>query len=206
MNLQDPVIQRRAFVILIVLLTGYLYFGSTLLPFVYRVKKVEIATLKSEVAEIDRKLNIARSRAGQIEVLQANLDQLNRDWLRLESLLPRSEEMPEFLREISRLATRVGVKIDMLEPGQVIAGEGVDTRSIEMRVNGDYHDVGRFISLVANATRVIRTEGITIKGLSSSTRRNVEGGNKKGSSEATFSATLYMMEGNKMMEGNHASR
>jgi type IV pilus assembly protein PilO len=200
MNLQDPIIQRRAFVILIVLLTGYLYFGSTLLPFVYRVKKLEIAALKSEVAEIDRKLNIARSRAGRIEVLQANLDALNADWQRLEALLPRSEEMPEFLKEISRLATRVGVKIDLLQPGQGTAGEGVATRPIEMNVHGDYHAVGRFLGLVANATRVIRTEGLTIKGIEPSRRRNIEGGEKMGSTEATFRATLYMME------GNHASR
>ncbi len=200
MNLQNPVIQRRAFVVLIVLLAGYFYFGSTLLPFVYRVKKLEIATLKSEVAEIDRKLNIARSRAGQLEALQANLDQLNEDWMRLEALLPRSEEMPEFLKEISRLATRVGVKIDLLQPGQGSAGEGVDTRPIEMHVHGNYHAVGRFIGLVANASRVIRTEGLTIKGIESSRRRNIEGGKKMGSTEATFRATLYMME------GNHASR
>ncbi len=196
MNLQDPVIQRRAFVILIVALLGYLYFGSTLLPFTYRVKKAEIASIEAEVAEKERKLNIARSKAGRLVVLEARLASLNEDWRRLEALLPHTEEMPEFLKEISRLATRVGVKIDLLQPGKTVPGEGVATRPIEMRVTGDYHDVGRFISLVANASRVIRTDGLSLKGLTNTAaRKDIEGGSKGGTVEATFRATLYMMEG-----------
>ncbi len=196
MNLQDPVIQRRVFVILIAALLGYFYFGSTLMPFTYRVKKAELASIEAEIAEQERKLAIARSKAGRLEVLEARLAGMNADWQRLESLLPRSEEMPEFLKEISRLATRVGVKIDLLQPGTPVTGDGVLTRPIEMRVHGDYHNVGRFISLVANASRVIRTDGLTLSGLAeTSARKNVEGGSRSGSIQAAFRTTLYMMEG-----------
>jgi Tfp pilus assembly protein PilO len=195
MNLQDPVIQRRAFTILIAALLGYVFFGSTLLPFTYRVQRGQITRLEAELAEQERKLSIARSRAGRLEVLQARMAEMQQDWQRLEALLPRSEEMPEFLREIARLASSVGVKIDLLQPGQAAPGEGVETRPIEMRVHGDYHDVGRFIGLVANASRVIRTEGLTLKGIDdTASRKNVEGGLKEGTIEATFRATLYMME------------
>lgn len=200
MNLQDPVIQRRAFVILIALLLGYVFFGSTLLPFAYRVKKAEIAAVEAEVAEKERKLTIARSQEGKLEILEARMAELNADWQRLESLLPRTEEMPAFLADVSRLASRVGVKIDLLQPGPPVAGEGVTSRPIEMRVHGNYHDVGRFFSLVANASRVIRTDGLTLTGISgTSQRKNVEGGSKQGTIEAAFRATLYMME------GSHAS-
>ncbi len=195
MNLQDPVVQRRSFTILIAALLGYVFFGSTLLPFTYRVQKGQIARLDAELAEQERKLSIARSRAGRLELLQARMSEMQQDWQRLEALLPRSEEMPEFLREIARLATSVGVKIDLLQPGQATPGEGVETRPIEMRVHGDYHDVGRFIGLVANASRVIRTEGLTLKGIGdTAARKNVEGGLKEGTIEASFRATLYMME------------
>ncbi len=197
MNLQDPVIQRRSFTILIAALLGYVFFGSTLLPFTYRVQKGQITRLEAELAEQERKLEIARSRAGRLEVLQARMAEMQQDWQRLEALLPRSEEMPEFLREIARLAATVGVKIDLLQPGQAAPGEGVQTRPIEMRVHGDYHDVGRFIGLVANASRVIRTEGLTLKGIDDTpSKKNVEGGLKEGTIEATFRATLYMMEAN----------
>ncbi|MCB1161151.1 MAG: type 4a pilus biogenesis protein PilO [Candidatus Krumholzibacteriia bacterium] len=196
MNLQDPVIQRRAFTVLITLLLGYLFFGSTLLPFTYRVKKAQIARVDAELAEQERKLEIARGKAGRLEVLQARMNEMQADWTRLEALLPRTEEMPEFLKEIARLASTVGVKIDLLQPGQTVPGEGVLTRPIEMRVHGDYHKVGRFIALVANASRVIRTDGLTIRGLDdASKKKNVEGDAKDGSIEATFRATLYMMEG-----------
>lgn len=195
MNLQDPVIQRRAFTGLISVLLGYVFFGSTLLPFTYRVQKAQITRLEAELAEQERKLGIARSRAGRLEVLQARMAEMQQDWQRLEALLPRTEEMPEFLREIARLASSVGVKIDLLQPGPPAPGEGVQTRPIEMRVHGDYHDVGRFIALVANASRVIRTEGLTLKGIEdTSAKKNVEGDIKEGSIEASFRATLYMME------------
>lgn len=197
MNLQDSTVQRRAFTVLITVLMGYVFFGSTLLPFTYRVKRAQITRLEAELGEQERKLSIARSRAGRLEVLQARMAEMQQDWQSLEALLPRSEEMPEFLREIARLAAAVGVKIDFLQPGQAVPGEGVQTRPIEMRVHGDYHNVGRFIAQVANATRVIRTEGLTLKGIDdASSRKNVEGGIKEGTIEATFRATLYMMEAN----------
>ncbi|MBM4118137.1 hypothetical protein FJ251_10435 [bacterium] len=195
MNLQDPLVQRRAFTILITLLLGYVFFGSTLLPFTYRVKRAQITRLEAELAEQERKLGIARSRAGRLEALQSRMAEMQQDWQRLEALLPRTEEMPEFLREIARLAGAVGVKIDLLQPGPGAPGEGVQTRPIEMRVHGDYHNVGQFIAQVANASRVIRTEGLTLKGLDeTSKRKTIEGGFKDGSIEATFQATLYMMD------------
>lgn len=195
MNLQDPVVQRRSFTILIMLLLGYVFFGSTLLPFTYRVKRAQITRLEVELAEQERKLSIARSRAGRLEALQTRMAEMQQDWQRLEALLPRSEEMPEFLREIARLAGGVGVKIDLLQPGPATPGDGVQMRPIEMRVHGDYHNVGQFIAQVANASRVIRTEGLTLKGLNdTSKRKNVEGDFKDGSIEASFQATLYMMD------------
>lgn len=195
MNLQDPVVQRRSFTILITLLLGYVFFGSTLLPFTYRVKRAQITRLEAELAEQERKLSIARSRAGRLEALQSRMAEMQQDWQRLEALLPRTEEMPEFLREIARLAGAVGVKIDLLQPGAPAPGDGVQMRPIEMRVHGDYHNVGQFIAQVANASRVIRTEGLTLKGLDdTSKRKNVEGDFKEGSIEASFQATLYMMD------------
>jgi type IV pilus assembly protein PilO len=196
MNLSDPVIQRRAFLLLIGILLGYLYFGSTLMPQCYRVKKAEIARVEAKIQESERKLSLARSRAGTLEVLETNIAEMQEDYRHLEQMLPLSEEIPVFLKQIANLATRAGVKIDLLQPGPVVNGEGISSRGIEMRVHGDYHDVGKFLSNVANAKRVIRTEGLDISGLTgTSAKKNVEGGEKRGTVEASFKATLYMLEG-----------
>ncbi len=196
MSLQDPTIQRRLFAVLIAALLGYLYFGSTLFPFCYRVRKAEVTRLEMELTDQERKISIAMSKAGRLEVLQAALVKLEADWRQVEELLPREEDIPAFLREVARLATRSGVKIDLLQPGPTMAGEGFKSRSIEMKVHGDYHRVGRFLSHIANAQRVIRTEGLTLQTLSAtSVRKNVQGAVKDGSVEASFKATLYMLEG-----------
>lgn len=195
MNLQDPVIQRRAFVILIGLLLGYLYFGATFFPFCYRVQKAEIERLMGENLESDMKLQLARSQAGRLDVVESVLADLERDWRRVERLLPANEAMPEFMREVTKLASKANVKIDLMQPGQVTVGNGFRSRGIEMRVHGDYHDLGRFLGHIANAQRLIQTEALTLSSLAAtSARKNVEGGEKKGSVEATFKATLFMLE------------
>jgi type IV pilus assembly protein PilO len=197
MSLKDPVVQKRIFAVLLAGLVAYFFFGTTLFPFCYRVQKTEIERLEQQLKEKERKVMLARSKAGRMEVLQAQLVELEEDWRLLERLLPFTEDIPGFLYELGRLATQSEVAIDLLHPGQMRPGDGYSMRSIEMRVVGDYHKVGAFLSRVANASRVIRTEGLALRSLTeTSSRKNVEGGVKRGTIEATFKATLFMLEGN----------
>ncbi|MCP4548990.1 MAG: type 4a pilus biogenesis protein PilO [bacterium] len=195
MNMSDPVVQRRAFIILIGLLVGYLYFGSTFFPFCHRVRKAEIARLDTENKELERKLVIARSKAGRLEVVEARMASLEQDWRRIEQLLPSTEAMPEFMKDMTRLATKANIEIDLMQPDAPVAGDGFRARSIQMRARGGYHEIGRFLSHIANARRLIKTEALTMGGLTNTaSRKNVEGGEKTGTVEVSFKATLFMLE------------
>ena len=194
MNLQDPVLQRRMFTVLIAALLGYLYFGSTFLPVGYRLQKVKIEQISAELEKSERKIQIANSQAGRLDVLQPRLERLERDWRRIERLLPKAEEMPEFLENLSKHASAAGVQIDLLQPAKPTQGEGVKSRNVEVRVHGDYHDVGRFLSSLANDKRVIGTSGLSVNGISQASQSlDIEGGKKKGTVQATFTAILYML-------------
>jgi len=196
MNLSDPVLQKRILIVLLAAVIAYFFFGADFFPFCYRVKKAEITQLRQQVEEKERKIALSRSNAGRLEVLQQRLAELENDWRRMEQLLPRQDDIPEYVRQIARFAARAGVKVDFVQPGQTVPGLGIDSRTIEMRMHGDYHKVGDFLSLVANADRLIRTEGLVLKGLTeTAARKNVEGGVKEGSVEASFKATLFMLGG-----------
>jgi type IV pilus assembly protein PilO len=196
MNLRDSAVQKRIFALLFAGLVGYFYFGTTLFPFCARVQKQAISRLQEQLAEKESKIQLARSKAGRLEVLQARLAEMQEEWAVLERLLPFDEDVPGFIDQVARMASQARVDIDLMEPGPVVASEGFNSRSIEMRVQGDYHQVGSFLSGIANAQRVIRTDGLNLKGLSETAdRKNVEGGTKRGSVEASFKATLFMLEG-----------
>jgi Tfp pilus assembly protein PilO len=196
-NLADPVLQKRIFIVMIAALLAYVYFGSTFLPIAYRVRKAKIEQISSEVEETERKLKIANSQAGRLEVLQPRLARMEADWRRVERLLPREEAMPSFVKELSSNASRAGVKIDLLVPARPIQGDGVKSSNIEVKVHGDYHRVGEFLSFIANGKRVVGTAGLTVTGIKSASRsRDIEGGRREGTVEATFTAILYMLGGN----------
>jgi type IV pilus assembly protein PilO len=203
MNLRSRTVQARLIVILLAGLLGYAYFGSTLHLACYRVRKAEIARLAAEVAEKERKIALAESQAGRLEVLQQRLQEMEADWEQLERLLPREEDMPAFIKDLARLAGGSGVQIDLMQPNAPVKEEVITSRSVEMRVKGNYHEVGKFLSEVANATRVIRTESLTLMAQDPVGKgKGAKSEDMEGTVEATFKATLYMMQGGMMTTRN----
>ena len=194
MNLQDPVLQKRIFIVMIAALLGYVYFGSTFIPFGYRLRKANIERISAEVEEAERKIKLADSQAGRMDVLQPRLEQLESDWRRIERMLPKNEAVPEFLKDLTNHASAAGVKIDLLQPSKPTQAEGVKSRNVEVRVHGDYHKVGKFLSNIANDKRVIGTTGLSVSGLSGASQSlDIEGGRRDGTVQASFTAIIYML-------------
>jgi len=205
MNIHDPVIQRRIIVLLLAGLLGYAYFGSTLLPICYRVQRAEIAKVSLEIADKEWKVSLAQSQAGSLEKLQAELSELEAEWLKVQQLMPREEDMPALIQNFASLAGKSGVKIDLMQPGAMVNEETLSSKSVEMRIHGSYHQVGRFLSHVANASRVIRTESLTltsVEGTGGPRRGKPAVKEGEGTVEATFKATLYMSRGAAMTQSN----
>lgn len=73
-----------------------------------------------------------------------------------ETLLPSDAEVPTLLEEVAFAAIENDVKIVNFAPLPEVAGDVLIEIAYDVQVQGDYHDVGRFLASVVSFPRVVR--------------------------------------------------
>jgi len=164
MDLQDPKIQK-------LLITGflcagilYLFFGTTMIGFTYPSQKHQIDELTEEHEKLSRELERARLVVGNMAKLEREFEYLHRQWTVAQGLLPEENEISPLLRRISAAGTQAGLEFVRFEP-QPAVGHGFYTENpISVELEGGYHQVGSFISQLANLDRIINIRNLKLKG------------------------------------------
>lgn len=144
--------QQGALIAIVVALAGFYLFNDYVL-----------APAKTEVEEMATRLDAleAQNRTAQITATRGGADLEARTALyerhvrRLEQLIPANEEVPQLLTDIAALARRMNVNWADVIPEADVLGTFYDKKSYSVRVEGEYHDVGRFVTAVASLPRII---------------------------------------------------
>ncbi len=111
----------------------------------------------------------AQNRAAQALAIRAGEDteermvQFERHITQLEQLIPESAEVPAVVDQMSLVAREVGVDVDMMRPQPEVPGVFYNEQTIDMRVYGEFHDVGRFLSRIASLPRIITPSDLQIE-------------------------------------------
>ena len=91
-----------------------------------------------------------------LEKLKTQLDDMREMLRQLLRQLPGKTEMPELLDDVSRSALSAGLEVQSFKPGPEAIQEGFYAeRPIALRMLGNYHQFGTFISNVASLPRVV---------------------------------------------------
>lgn len=94
--------------------------------------------------------------------LQRRLELHEAHLVRMEDLIPSSEEVASLLEAVSVEERLAGVEVTMLRPEMPEAGRPYDRRSYEMAVKGDYHAIGAFLTAVASLERIMVPANLTV--------------------------------------------
>lgn len=133
--------------------------------FLYKPKARELAATSAHVDSLDRKNQEARAdiAQGSLEKLRAQSVEYEQSLKLMRQLVPRSNEVPSLLEDISTAARRVGLDLATVEPMPVLPGEQFDTYRYKLAVIGGYHAVGQFLSNVGSLNRIIAPVTLAIK-------------------------------------------
>ena len=108
-------------------------------------------------------LEKARQTVGNLAKLENEYDRLHEKWVAAQDLLPQEEEVARLLRKITKAGNQAGVQFSLFQPQDQIMREFVIEHPVKVVVQGQYHDVGIFLSKVANLDRIINVTGLHIK-------------------------------------------
>ena len=80
----------------------------------------------------------------------------------LEKQLPGKADMDALLSDINQAGLGRGLQFELFRPGQMQTKEYYAELPIAIRVNGRFHDVGSFAADVANLSRIVTLQNVTL--------------------------------------------
>ncbi len=80
----------------------------------------------------------------------------------LEKQLPGKADMDALLSDINQAGLGRGLQFELFRPGQMQTKEYYAELPISIRVSGRFHDVGSFAADVANLSRIVTLQNVTL--------------------------------------------
>lgn len=102
------------------------------------------------------------TKAVNLDVLKKQREQVQQYVTQLEKQLPSKAEMDALLSDINQAGLGRSLQFDLFRPGQIAVKEYYAELPITIRVTGRYHDIGAFASDIANLSRIVTLNNLTI--------------------------------------------
>lgn len=100
--------------------------------------------------------------AANLEALRKQREQVQQYVTQLEKQLPSKAEMDALLSDINQAGLGRNLLFELFRPGQVSVKEYYAELPITVRVTGRYHDIGSFAADIANLSRIVTLNNLSL--------------------------------------------
>lgn len=100
--------------------------------------------------------------AVNLDALKKQLEQVQQYVAQLEKQLPSKAEMDALLSDINQAGLGRSLQFELFRPGQVSVKEYYAELPITIKVTGGYHDIGLFAADIANLSRIVTLNNLSI--------------------------------------------
>lgn len=100
--------------------------------------------------------------AVNLDALRKQLEQVQQYVTQLEKQLPSKAEMDALLSDINQAGLGRSLQFELFRPGQVVVREYYAELPITVRVTGTYHDIGLFAADIANLSRIVTLNNLSL--------------------------------------------
>jgi len=122
--------------------------------------ELELERAKEVTLRADYQKKLAQ--AVNLEALKKQREQVLQYVTQLERQLPSKAEMDALLSDINQAGLGRSLNFDLFRPGQVGVKEYYAELPIAVRVSGRFHDVGAFAADIANLSRIVTLNNISV--------------------------------------------
>jgi len=117
-------------------------------------------------AQVEAKLRdeykIKMAQAINLDALRAQKAQVDQYVERLQKQLPSKAEMAALLTDINQAGAGRGLQFDLFKPQQVVVRDYYAELPIDIKVTGNYHDIGAFTGDIANLPRIVTLNNMAL--------------------------------------------
>lgn len=170
-NIGDwPPLVKGALILVVCLLAGVAVY--------YLDTKDQLSRLdEARTQEIDLRKTFEKkqSKAANLDAYRQQLEEMKESFGAMLRQLPDKTEVAALLVDVSQTGLAAGLEFELFQPTGEQAREFYAELPINIRVTGQYHDFGRFISGLASLPRIVTIHDVKIAGAGSAAGRE---GNK----------------------------
>ncbi|MDO5610556.1 MAG: type 4a pilus biogenesis protein PilO [Pseudomonadota bacterium] len=118
-------------------------------------QREELQGLEGKERELRKTFEDKQGQAANLEPLKQQLAQMEQELQQMLRQLPSKTEMPDIITDISQTALASGIRNEVFRPEAEVAREFYAEKPIQLRLVGNYHQFGAFVSGVASLPRVV---------------------------------------------------
>lgn len=122
--------------------------------------ELEAARAKEVTLRADYQKKVAQ--AANLELLKKQREQVQQYVTLLEKQLPSKAEMDALLSDINQAGLGRSLQFELFRPGQISVKDYYAELPIAVRVTGRYHDMGAFVADVANLSRIVTLNNLSV--------------------------------------------
>jgi type IV pilus assembly protein PilO len=158
---------------------------------------VALERVRREEKDLRTSFEEKQQKAVNYEKYKAQLAEMKQTFGAMLRQLPNKKEVADLLIDVSQTGLAAGLEFQLFQPQNEIPKDFYAELPIKLRVVGDYHEFGEFISGIAALPRIVTMHDIEIKPIA---------GQRAGSlvMEATAATYRYLDEGGQLADAGPA--
>ncbi len=122
----------------------------------------ELTAERAKEVQLRNDFSKKLAQAASLDALKKQREQVQQYVTQLEKQLPSKAEMDALLSDINQAGLGRSLQFELFRPGQVSVKEYYAELPIAVRVTGRYHDIGSFAADIANLSRIVTLNNLSL--------------------------------------------
>jgi type IV pilus assembly protein PilO len=124
--------------------------------------KLKLEREVKQETQLKRDFENKAFQVANLEEYKAQMVEMEQSFESILKQLPRDTEVPGLIDDISLAAINNGLDLKVISPQNQISTEFYNELPIEIEVEGDYHELGAYVSSVASLPRIVTLHDFSI--------------------------------------------
>jgi type IV pilus assembly protein PilO len=152
-----PVLAKALVILVLCAVIGFAWYY-----FIFKNQLVNLDSAEAEERKLRASFEEKQDKAANLEAYQQQLVEMQESFGAMLRQLPDKTEVAALLVDVSQTGLAAGLEFELFQPSGEQDRDFYAELPIRMRVNGQYHEFGRFISGLAALPRIVTIHDIKI--------------------------------------------
>lgn len=130
--------------------------------FLWSDQITEIDQAKAKEQELRQTFLAKKAQAVKVEAYKQQMIDIEKTFGALLKQLPDKSQMDGLLTDINQAGLGRGLEFDLFKPGQETVADFYAEMPIQIKIKGNYHDIGAFATDISKLSRIVTLNNLSI--------------------------------------------